>query len=189
VDASLHLLVTQPFRKVSTNWPNPMHAGDCEVVPQAVYGVKAVETVSATESAELLLETTKLSPPGSPDPFWWADAVGVLAFHCNGNIAEALCTSPANCGGNPCLRAWELPNGAVNFDDVNAALTQSAPPGVGVPAQKTWVDLHPVGGDVAPVAPNNVINASDLQQIIFGFGGFPYTGFDPKDCDPAVVAW
>ena len=33
-----------------------------------------------------------------------------------------------------------------------------------------------------------VVNFPDVSQIVSGFGGFPYKGYDPKDC-PATTAW
>lgn len=34
--------------------------------------------------------------------------------------------------------------------------------------------------------PNNIINASDVQGMVFGFAGRPYTYYDPADC-PATT--
>lgn len=194
----IHLLVSEPFRKISDNWPSPTHVGDCEIVPQTTYGVRAVDVGTGDESDELIVETTKDLLSGHvPLPFWWGDVVGALDYFCNGNGSQPECDPwdpTESCGGGaPCLRAWGVPNGVVNFDDVNALIFAISPPPWGVPAlELTWVDLHGndsgLPGSQAYDPPNVVVNASDLQQVAFAFNGFPYQGYDPADC-PDVADW
>ncbi len=186
----VHLLVSQPFRAESTNWANPVHVGDCEVVPEAVYGIRAVNVASGSESAELLVETTLFAASSAS---WWGDCVGPITKFCGGDIRTPACATDADCPpGLTCDRAWTLPDGATNFDDVNAALALVAPGPTSVAPDPTWVDLHgnatgtPGSQNFDP--PNFVLNFSDIGQIISGFGGFPYKGYDPADC-PDVGAW
>ncbi len=186
----VHLMVSKPFRKVSTDWPNPTHVGDCEIVPEAVYGIRAVNMASGGESGKLLVETTLFATGSSS---WWGDCVGPLKKFCGGDIRTAECAGSAECTPPfTCDPAWTLPDGSVNFDDVNAALALVAPGATSVPPHTTWVDLHgnatgtPGTQNYDP--PNFVLNFSDIAQIIFGFQGLPYKGFDPAEC-PDVPNW
>ncbi len=191
----VHLLVSESFRMVSVDWPNPVHVGDCEIVPEAVYGVRAVGATGnapglENQSDELPVETALFAMGSSS---WWGDCVGPLKKFCGGDIRtpecinDGDCTTPATCD-----RAWTLPDGSVNFDDVNAALALVAPGANSVAPDPTWVDLHGNGsgtpGSQAFDPPNFVLNFSDVGQIISGFGGFPYKGYDPADC-PDSGTW
>ena len=183
-------MVSEAFRKISGDWPNPLYVGDCEIVPQAVYGVRAIVVANGAASVQLEVETTLYAPISSS---WWADAVGPLQKFCDGDIATPNCSSDADCTPPAtCDAAWTLPDGAVNFDDISAALALVAPGPTSVPPDPTWVDLHGDGsatrGSQTFDPPNLVVNFSDVAQIVSGFGGFPYKGYDPADC-PDTPDW
>ncbi len=186
----VHLLVSTPFRLESVDWPNPVHVGDCEIVPEAAYGIRAVTVGTGGESDELIVETTQFATASSS---WWGDCVGPLKKFCGGDIRNPLCAGDGDCTApETCDRAWTLPDGSVNFDDINAALALVAPGPTSVAPDPTWVDLHgnatgtPGSQNFDP--PNFVLNFSDIGQILSGFGGFPYKGYDPKDC-PDSGTW
>jgi len=191
------LAVTEPYRRVSTDLPPVIHVADCEVVPQASYGIRTVNVDSGIESDELIVST--VPRPASGVFAWWADAVGALSGFCNGGDTTAAPCDPRDsgaCGGNPaeCKPAWPEPDGFTNFDDVSAALkvfnafgpNPVAPIPAGVPANPdvpdiTWVDMH-------DREPNSVSNAADVQFIGLAFQGRPYPFPDPVDC-PDVGIW
>lgn len=186
----VHLMVSQPFRKVSTNWRTPVHVGDCEIVPIATYGITAVDVDTSDESAELQVSTID-RPAASAS--WWADCVGPLTHVCNGDVRKPFCTTEPDCApGETCELAWTLPDGTVNFDDVGAVLAQVAPGPASTIPEITWVDLHgnasgaPNSQNFDP--PNYTANFSDVGAVILAFQGRPYTYRDPADC-PDTGAW
>jgi len=186
-DNAVHLLVSEPFRLVRADWPAVVHVGDCEVVPQAAYGVQAVEVGSGAASGELLVST--IARPGGR---YWADGVGNLGESCT--CTWTPCPNGAiDCpAGESCIRQWAPPDGVTNFDDVTATvfLFQSTS-GLIVP-HVSWVDMH--GNDSGTPGsemfdpPNYAANFSDLQFIILAFQGRPYPFFDPADC-PDAGTW
>lgn len=110
-------LVEEPFAYYSDNWPSAVHIGDCQVVPDAVYEIRAIldgadPGVLANFSAPLALETV-----ARPAPKFWGDTVGEFFF-----------------------AFWTNPNGIVNFNDVSAVLQgfTNNP----VAPHRTWLDLH-----------------------------------------------
>jgi len=184
---AVHLLVSETYRVVASDWPAVVHLGDCEVVPRATYGVRAVDVATGAESAQLAVSTA-----GRPGANYWADCVGPLDQYCTGNWAPCP-NGDADCPlGETCLWQWGLPDLSTNFDDVTALifLFQSTP-GKTVP-EVPWVDIHgndsglPGSENFDP--PNYVANFSDVQFIVLAFQGRPYPFDDPADC-PDVGAW
>ena len=213
----VHLLVTQPFRKESTAWPNPILVGDCEIVPVAVYEVRAVDVGTSVETPPLEVKTVE-----KPDRFW-ADCVAPLGDHCTGNWRPCSgdadcpvcynwllgptdpnngssltpCTTDADCDpattgefcGSTCILQWPPPDGFINFQDVNAAVfTFSGLPTV-TATDVANVDLH--GGQCSNAAvdpPNYVVNFVDIDLMVKAFAGWPYPYSDPGDC-PDVCCW
>jgi len=184
----VHLLVSEPFRKVSADWPAVVHVGDCEVVPQATYAIRAVNTGTGDTSGKLLVSTID-----RPGPRYWADGVGSLAEYCTGSLAPCGGEGDPPCAaGEACIQQWPPPDGVTNFDDVTAALFafQQAP-GLTLPATM-WVDLHGNGsggeGGESFDPPNAVVNFSDMSFMVLAFQGRPYPFHDPADC-PDTAAW
>jgi hypothetical protein len=183
----VHLLVSESFRRVSASWPAVVHVGDCEVVPQATYGVRAVNVDSGIVSDELLVSTAE-----RPGANYCADCVGPLADYGTGDWAPCP-NGDADCQpGESCVEQWAPPDGATNFDDITATvfLFQSVP-GLTIP-EVMWVDLH--GNDSGTPGsemfdpPNYVANFADISAIVLAFQGRPYPFLDPADC-PDVDAW
>jgi len=191
-DPAIHLLVSEPFRKVSPNWGDVVHVGDCEIVPIATYGVRAVNVDTGFVSAELAVHTARR--PANGIFAWWADVVGPLRSYCDGDLRNARCEpgDPPCPAGQACRPAWELPDGFTNFDDYLAVdWLFMRLPGTTLP-EPTWVDLHGndsgQSGSQAFDPPNGVANHADMQQVVLAFMGRPYPFFDPADC-PDVGTW
>jgi len=203
------LAVTETFReeRPAADWPPVIHVGDCEIVPQAVYGIRALDVAAAMLSDELLVSTQVR--PANGVAAWWGDSVGSLAPFCNGDIRAASCNDAADCAGDPCVLAWTPPDGSHGFNEIAAtvALFQASggvpvapyPPGVPpavdmgsylvVRPDVTWLDLH---GDNAGAAaadpPNARANFADIHAEVLAFQGRPYPYLDPADC-PDVGEW
>ena len=180
----VHLLVTEPYRKVSAAWPATVHVSDCEIVPLATYGVRTydLDLGLGAESAEL-----KVATIGKPN-VWWADCVGPLGDYCTGNWAS--CSGDGDCpSGEACMEQWGPPDGITNFQEVTAAVFAfQQTPGLTVP-EITWVDLHGNdGGDANVDPPNYTVNFADISQIIAAYQGWPYPYRNPADC-PDVTEW
>jgi len=201
------LAVSEAFReeRLGNDWPDVIHVGDCEIVPQASYGIRAVDVSSGTESDALVVST--IPRPADGVFAWWADAVGSVSGFCNNGDTTAAPCDPIDggaCGGNPgeCLLAWTEPNGFTNFDDVISALavftatggTPLAPRPAGVPINPavpdiTWVDVHGDNAGSASVdPPQSVANFADIGAMVLAFTGRPYPYTDPADC-PDVDTW
>lgn len=178
----VHLLVSEPYRKVSDDWPDVVHVADCEIVPIATYEVRAVNVDTLVESDALDVRTVD-----KPDR-WWADCIGPLDDHCTGNWAP--CTGDGDCPtGETCIEQWPPPDGFTNFHDATAAVFAFQQiPGITLPAIM-WSDLHGNdAGDASVDPPNYVVNFADIANIIAAFQGRPYPYSDPGDC-PDVDAW
>ena len=110
------LVVDQAF--YTADWPDPVHVGDCEIVPVAIYEVRVIILgfdEGDPDSFSSALEIVTIPQPGLK---FWADSVGELV------------------GLN-----WTFPNGVTNFQDVVAViqafqLVPSAP-------SSTCADIHP----------------------------------------------
>ena len=212
----VHLMVTEPYRKISDDWPRVVHVADCEIVPRATYEVRTVLVDSGQESDALEVRTT-----AKPD-MSWADSVGTLGEYCTGNWRE--CSSDGDCGvcynwnappvGDPnnasslapcaadadcpvpgeycganCLEQWPPPDGFTGFHDISSAVfTFSGLPEVTVTDIKN-LDLHGNdGGDAGVAPPNHVVNFADIANTVKAFQGRPYPYSDPGDC-PDVADW
>jgi len=180
---------TNVTKQAGNAWPDVVHIGDCEIVPQASYGIRAVDLDTGAESEELIVST--LPRPAHGVYAWWADTASWKAKYCNNGLPSGTtCVTDADCGGAPgsCVLGWGLPNGFTNVDDTLAALSvfdafgpnPVNPIGPGTMATPqvadiTWIDMH-------DVVPNRVSNAADVQQIGLAFRGLPYPFLDPADC-------
>lgn len=95
-------------------WPEAMvHLGDCKIVPDSVYRLRAeIEGATGFTTAE-----TTVATAARPWPKYWCDCVGSF----NGT--------------------WSAPNGLVNVDDLSAVIQafQRLPASPPI----TWVDVHP----------------------------------------------
>ena len=185
-DNDVHLLVGEPYRQedLGSAWGPVVHVADCEIVPRAVYGVRAVNVDTGLESAEL--EVATIARPGNN---YWADAVGLLGQYCTGNWAECP-DGDSDCPpGESCLEQWAPPDRVVNFNDVTAAVFAfSQVPGMTLPDIMA-VDMHGnEAGDANVDPPNFVSNFADIGFIVLAFQGRPYPFSDPADC-PDVGSW
>ena len=171
-------LVSEPFRHFSDNWGLAVHVGDCEVVPLARYVLRAYDGTNFSDP--FVVETAT-----RPGDNYWADAVGPFGTFCNGDSSGAACDPLNNscAGGAPCLGAWTPADGAINFDDIGAAVRLfQSPPGAVLPDMH-WVDLHgDNAGDAVVDPPNFVTNFADVQFMVLAFAGAPYPFADPILC-------
>jgi hypothetical protein len=118
--------------------------------------------------------------------------VSALQTHCAGDLRQAACSRPADCGGDRCWPVWGRPDGYAGFDDVLAALFAFQKlPGT-ISPDLTWVDLHGndsgISGSERYDPPNWVANFADIQQFLLAFQGRPYPYVDPAGC-PDVGSW
>ena len=180
---NVHLVVSEAYRKVSTAWPPVVHLADCEVVPVAAYGIRAVHVDTGGHSDELVVSTID-----APAPSYWADGVGPLGDYCTGDWTpcevDGDCVSPETC-----LEQWPPPDRYTNFQDVVATVFAFQQiPGLTLP-EIMWVDMHGDAGGSAPVdPPNYVANFADISFIVLAFQGRPYPFSDPAGC-PDTGAW
>ncbi|UCE58451.1 MAG: hypothetical protein JSU63_13525 [Phycisphaerales bacterium] len=149
-------LIADPY--FSDSWPELVHLSDCEIIPVATYAIRA--TVDAINFTDPLAVGTIIRP----GVWFYGDTVGV------------------GTGALPPDPGFTAPNQIVNVNDVTAYLLTAH--GDTTPsAHTTWVDLH---GLDAGVAPNYILNVSDLQRILFGLEGQRYDDasdqLDPADC-------
>ena len=213
----VHLIVSEPYRKVSAAWPNPVTAGDCEIVPVAVYKVAAVNVDTGFEGPAL--EVGTIFKPLINRP--WADCTAPLADYCTGNwrpcsndgdcpvcynwflgptdpnngssltacTTDADCPEPGEFCGTACIEQWPPPDGFPSFMDISAAVfTFSQVPGFTVTKIEN-LDLHGNdAGDATVDPPNYKVNFDDIGWMIKAFQGYPYPFNDPGDC-PDVAAW
>ena len=174
-------LVGEADRYVTDNWLAAVHAGDCEVVPRATYGVRAVLVGGDQPEPESgQLEVTTIAKPING---YWADAVGDLDYYCTGDWSDCPNGDPDCPLGESCIEQWSPPNGIINFNDVAATVFafQQAP-GLTLP-EVMWVDVHGSDSGV-PIfdPPDHVANFADIGFIVAAFEGRPYPFSDPADC-------
>ncbi|UCE62151.1 MAG: hypothetical protein JSU63_10660 [Phycisphaerales bacterium] len=143
-----------------------LHIGDCEIVSVATYSLR-----------------------GSPDGLALGDSmeVGTILKILNEGKYYADVAGPVYDDGGT-LRFNE-PDGYVNIVDVSAyLLTADSSPPIG---HVTWLDLHggPAGSGNPP---QQILNITDLQQILLGDTGVTYKGagdadhLDPCECPGAL---
>jgi len=186
------------FAQEGTAWADVIHVGDCEIVPQASYGIRAVDLDTGAESEELIVST--IPRPAHGVYAWWADTVSWKANFCNNGLPSGTtCVTDADCGGTPgsCVLGWGPPNGFTAVDDILATLSvfsafgpnPVSPVGAGPMATPevadiTWADT---GRNVlywySNSVPDSLSNMSDVQQIGLAFQGWPYPFYDPADCN------
>lgn len=144
-------------------WSEPVvHVGDCRVVPAASYDIRATLNGSIF-SAPLTIPTVP-----KPAVAAWADCVGPLI--------EGV--------------GWSEPDGATNFNDIQAALQVFQQHGL--PPHATRMDIHGAelpaeAGGAAMSPPNFVVNFADIQFMVLAFQGTPYPFSDPADCPTNLV--
>lgn len=115
-DAEGHsAIIDQAF--YTADWPDPVHVGDCEIVPVATYEVRGIILGFDEENPDHFSPSREISTIPQPGAKFWADVAGEL------------------------LGSWTPPNGVTNFQDVFSILqTFSVDP---FAPPKTWTDLHP----------------------------------------------
>ena len=183
----VHLLVSESYRKVTPSWPEVVHLADCEVVPLAVYGIRAVLATPEPEDPESESAELEVRTIARPD-CWWADCVGELGMYCTGTWAP--CTGDGDCpSGRSCLEQWPPPDGFINFHDITAAVFRfSMAPGSAI-TDVANLDLHGNdGGDAGVDPPNYAVNFADIANMISAFQGWPYPYSNPGDC-PDIGTW
>ena len=159
------LLPNPVFRDWSGD--SEVHLGDCQIAPCYGYGVRA--TLDGLNfSAPLELGTIE-----KPQAKYWGDCVGNFVKRC-AHDGTTVCTTNADCPPGVICGYWTPCNQFVNVDDVVAwvkYVTLKPAPHV------TVMDM---GGE----EPNLIINATDLQMILQGFGGkvYPPTAFPTHVC-------
>jgi hypothetical protein len=144
-----------------------LHIGDCEVAPVATYLVYACDSDFPERCSVPLVIPTQALPFYAPGlRGGYADVVGPV----DDQTLE-----------------FASPDGFVNANDLLGFLltVQNYGTLAKPQAHPTWVDLHGLG---AGSPPNYILNVSDLQQILFGLLGRPWTqspaNLQPGDCNP-----
>ncbi|UCE60205.1 MAG: hypothetical protein JSU63_00355 [Phycisphaerales bacterium] len=142
-----------------------LHIGDCEVVVVATYHVRAA-----------------LEPDVGP-PLVFSEPLEIGTINRVDNIGKYYGDVA---GGSPDGIIFNPPDGFVNVNDIQTFLLTVEvvePPN----AHATWLDLHGgLAGEGNP--PQQILNISDLQQILLGDVGTTYRGTadadhrDPCDC-------
>jgi len=150
VDYIVRFIDTPVFRVWAEN---PIHVADCEIVPVATYQIRAT-TDEVIFSEPLVIGTV---PQPLVAGYYYADVVGPV---------------------DPITLEYTPPDGYVNVTDISGYLfaNQARPKA----PHTTWVDLHGVAdyqcGDppTGCIVPQQILNVSDLQTIIFGYQGQTY---------------
>ncbi|UCE60918.1 MAG: S8 family serine peptidase [Phycisphaerales bacterium] len=140
-----------------------LHISDCQITPVATYAVSACAPPTGDVcSAPLVIGTILRPPPGN-----YGDVVGPV---------------------DPVTIEFDPPNQILSVGDISGYLLTNLNYGLpGDPkpqAHWTWVDME---GQGAPYyRPQGILNVSDLNQILFGLEGRPYSwagnNVDPGDC-------
>ncbi|UCE60820.1 MAG: hypothetical protein JSU63_03540 [Phycisphaerales bacterium] len=140
-----------------------LHISDCQITPVATYAVSACAPPTGDVCSDALIVSTILIPP----PGNYGDVVGIV----DSDTVE-----------------FTAPNQILNVTDVSGYLLTNQNYGLpGDPepqAHWTWVDME---GQGAPFyRPQAILNVGDLNQILFGLMGRPYSwagnNVDPGDC-------
>ncbi|UCE58998.1 MAG: S8 family serine peptidase [Phycisphaerales bacterium] len=140
-----------------------LHVSDCEVTPAAVYAVSACLPPAGEACSDPLIIGTILRPNAGS----YGDVVGIV---------------------DPATMEFTPPNKILNVTDVMGYMLTNANYGLpGNPkpqAHWTWIDMEGLG---APhYAPQAILNITDLNQIMFGTMGQPFSqagnNVDPGDC-------
>ncbi|UCE61426.1 MAG: SBBP repeat-containing protein, partial [Phycisphaerales bacterium] len=140
-----------------------LHISDCQITPVATYAVRACAPPTGDVCSDRLMIGTILRPP----PGNYGDVVGAV---------------------DPVTTEFDPPNQILNVGDISGYLLTNLNYGLsGDPkpqAHWTWVDME---GQGAPYyRPQAILNVGDLNQILFGLMGRPYSwagnNADPGDC-------
>ncbi|UCE60919.1 MAG: M4 family metallopeptidase [Phycisphaerales bacterium] len=140
-----------------------LHISDCEITPVARYEIRACAPPTGDVCTDPLVIATILRPP----PGNYGDVVGPV---------------------DPVTMEFDPPNQILSVGDISGYLLTNQNYGLpGDPkpqAHWTWVDLE---GQGAPFyRPQAILNVGDLNQILFGIMGRPYSwagnNVDPGDC-------
>jgi M6 family metalloprotease-like protein len=142
-----------------------LHIGDCEIVPGATYEIRVCLPPDGTVCSDpLTIPTTGLP---------------LLAPEHHGNYGDVA--GPVD----ETTETFAAPDGFANVVDITAFILTKQNHGTVVKPQThpTWVDLHGLGNGNPP---QYILNVSDLQQILFGHLGSPWTqspgNLQPGDC-------
>ncbi|UCE60920.1 MAG: FG-GAP repeat protein [Phycisphaerales bacterium] len=140
-----------------------LHISDCQITPVATYEVRGCALPDGSLCSDPLVIGTILRPP----PGNYGDVVGPV---------------------DPVTIEFDPPNQILSVGDVSGYLLTNQNYGLpGDPkpqAHWTWVDME---GQGAPFyRPQAILNVGDLNQILFGIMGRPYSwagnNVDPGDC-------
>ena len=191
----VHPMVTEPYRAVSDDWPAVVRVGDCEIVPVATYGVRAVNVDTGAESAEL--EVATIDQPSNAD---WADISGSQGAYCEGNWRP--CSGDGDCGFcydwnlgpgdpdngstlRPCASDEDcLVDGVFIGEYCGTVCNPSLwPPPDGI------LDMHDSNAmtslsqrDRTDLDGNYLVNFLDINLMMQAMQGWPYLGGPPGDC-------
>ncbi|UCE61031.1 MAG: hypothetical protein JSU63_04615 [Phycisphaerales bacterium] len=140
-----------------------LHISDCQITPVATYAVSACVPPTGDVCGDPLVIGTILQPP----PGNYGDVVGPV---------------------DPVTLEFDPPNQILNVGDVSGYLLTNQNYGLpGNPkpqAHWTWVDME--GQGTPFYRPQGILNVGDLNQILFGLQGRPYSwagnNVDPGDC-------
>ncbi|UCE60716.1 MAG: hypothetical protein JSU63_02985 [Phycisphaerales bacterium] len=140
-----------------------LHISDCQITPVATYAVSVCLPASGDICSDSLMIGTILRPP----PGNYGDVVGPV---------------------DPVTTEFDPPNQILNVGDISGYLLTNLNYGLpGDPkpqAHWTWVDVEGQGDPF--YRPQGILNVSDLNQILFGLAGRPFSwagnNVDPGDC-------
>ncbi|UCE61514.1 MAG: S8 family serine peptidase [Phycisphaerales bacterium] len=160
LDTALHF---QTWNDFGVGDSSLLHISDCQITPVATYAVSACAPPTGDLCSEPLVIGTILRPP----PGNYGDVVGPV---------------------DPVTTEFDPPNQILSVGDISGYLLTNLNYGLpGDPkpqAHWTWVDME---GQGAPFyRPQAILNVGDLNQILFGLMGRPYSwagnNVDPGDC-------
>ncbi|MBI4717761.1 MAG: hypothetical protein HY763_08165, partial [Planctomycetes bacterium] len=164
-----------PLMPTPRNWPEPVvHVGDCPVVPDADYEIRATMD-GITFSPALTVSTTP-----QPAPKFWGDTVGDFQSLCS--VGGTACGPVGStCNGTGVCGMWTAPNGVVSVNDFLAALQKFQ--GVVTAPHVTVVDVVGAGQPGQQSCLNRAGNIGDVFNLIKAFQGdaYPFTT-DPAAC-------
>ncbi|UCE61380.1 MAG: hypothetical protein JSU63_06455, partial [Phycisphaerales bacterium] len=160
LDTTAHFQTWNDFGVVDSSL---LHISDCQITPVATYAVRACAPPTGQICGEPLVIGTILRPP----PGNYGDVVGPV---------------------DPVTTEFDPPNQILSVGDISGYLLTNLNYGLpGDPkpqAHWTWVDME---GQGAPFyRPQAILNVGDLNQILFGLMGRPYSwagnNVDPGNC-------
>jgi hypothetical protein len=169
--------------RVDQMWPQSVvHVGDCEIVPNAKYEIRAILSGADAGFEENFSDALPIYTAPKPGDNYWADAVGPLNGVCSGD-GITPCAESADCPVGQVCGIYPGPDGTINFDDVGAAVKAFQQVAGTAWPHITWVDIH--GDDYGSAMvdpPNRHANFADIQFMLLAFQGQTYPFSDPADC-------